>query len=877
VTWPTVKATGSGSLAWRLMIPGHPYEAVSSSALVGAGSEGRVRLGGLEAEPILWGELLDPAMVEMSAHGFTAAIVEDGSLRWNDSFTLQPELVWYLLTTMTVGATTMNLTAAGPADGEVLYLGQECVLITGGGGTATLTVTRAYRDTIATAHYVDTTIGLTLPEVTTSRPSVKGMLAFLYAYGDGETGDGTLVWRGIIGAEPRLRGLTTWEIQIDSVAGILDQSLSADLQEPSTLRGISYLSNTCPVFDLSMKTGASFLDTQADYARVQLSTSSEFYEEQADFCDALNAAIQTATSGWTAGTELNRSGGQLPRLIATPSPGGAWTLVYSTTAASAKWLTVTSDLTPTVVIDPIFRSDLQLVDLADGVPKPTVSTNSQYLVPYAGGVVVPGVGTVPRGVVGQLPDRAGDATSVYVGGTAVVSAGDGLLIQWPEAPGQPERAISYPVIAWNSTTRMATVVVSARPARVYTADSAPMLQVTRYYVDEATGGTFADFLEALTDGAPTEAGLGKQPNVTEEHVDIATTQTNVARVATGRAWLTQRGYVGVTDMPLAEMLTNEARLYGMAPGITADGRIAWIEFRIGAATEASSYEITADNNLSSRQLPGYEPSAFGTVNTIKLLTGFDPVSGDHNGDQFVLKDARALSRQPVPFVMDVEPRSVFIDGDRAIPVGDIAAMAMSWFGTLGAAYAIATITCPLSAMDAVIGTQCSITVSQLPNATTGGRGIVVQPGIVIGRDCKPMQGAVELTILTTQVRIAGYTPSSLVDSNALVAGTTYDLTLEAVQPVGFASATEWAVTDAIVVRQHDASGATEVAGTVSAINVGTGVIRVVLAGAIPGGVVTLEYGAAASATVDQQVYCYIAQDDQFIGFASVASARQFAS
>ncbi len=880
MAWATIKATGSGSLAWRLMIPGHPYEGVSTSALIGAGTDGRLRLDGLDSAPIMWSERLDPAMCELTANGFTAAIVEDGAHRWGDSFTVQPETVYYLAATMTVGTTTMTLTASGPADGAVLFVGQECVLITSGGGTASLTVTRAYRDTVAAAHYVDATIGLPLPEVTTSMPSIKGMLAFLYAYGDGETGDGTLVWTGIVGSEPKLRGLTTWEISLGSVMGILEQALSADLQEPVPLRGIYYIDSTAPSFTLEMKATALSTGATQDRAEVDRTALSGFYETQEEFCAAVNAAIQTATAGWTAGSELNRSAGQLPTLIAAPTSDGSWGLTYSTPAASPLWLEVNTIGSP---LDPFFFSPFALIK-DDGTTVDTVATSTAYRVPLFGEERRPGLGTVPRGFIGSQARGFGDALDVYVGGTATIAAADGLLIQWPAFDGKPELAVGYYVNAWDAATRKATVAahrLASAPGptdRYYTAQSVPTLQVTRYYVAEGTGGNFADFLAALTTGAATESGLGRQPNVTTEHIDVATTTTNVDAVTSGRAWLTQRGYAGTSDVVLLELLAAEARLTGMVPAIGADGRVLWVEFRVGASTENAAYEVTADTNLSSRQLPGYEPSAFGLVNTIMLRTGFDPVSGDHNGDLFALKDARALARQPVPFVMDIEPRSSFIAGDRAIPVSDVVAMAQAWFGVLGAAYAVVTVTCPLSAIDAIIGTQCSLTISQLPNSDGGGRGITTQPGVVVGRDVKPMMGTVELTVLTTQVRVAGYAPSALVDSAGLVSGNTWDFAIDTSEYFASGQAVSdcFAAGYAVRMTQRYVAAPTELAGTV--VSVTGNDIRVTFTGAFTSRADdVLEFDVAANATTAQQAWCFIAGDDDFIGFASLANARQFAS
>jgi hypothetical protein len=299
---------------------------------------------------------------------------------------------------------------------------------------------------------------------------------------------------------------------------------------------------------------------------------------------------------------------------------------------------------------------------------------------------------------------------------------------------------------------------------------------------------------------------------------------------------------------------------------------------MGAATETTAYTITASNNLSSKQQPGFEPSAFGLVNTVKLLTGFDPVDGKHHGDIFVVKDATALSRQPLPSAMKIEPRSSASSGDDTIPIDDVVALAQSWLGVLASSYVSITVTCPLSAMDAVIGTLASVTIAQLPDTQDGGRGITARSGYVIGRTCRPAMGVVEMALLCTDVRVAGYTPSSRTTSASVTAGATRVITLDLVQPTGYATASAWTVGDAVILRQYDTSGPTEITATVTATDPALRTVTIgTISGLTPAGALNLEYGAAPSAQVSQRAYCYVAASDSAIAFSTPAAARQFAS
>ncbi len=890
MSWLDVVSRGSGAIAYRLVIAGHPLEFVSSSSLIGAGTEDRERIGGLEARSVQWGESLDPAAVKLKASGFTARIIDDGSNRTGDSFSRQPSRINYLASSITVTDTVIPLSNTNHNNGDIFYLGNECIRIDSGGGTAAPTCERNYRDSIATAHYVDPTLGLSRPEVTfeevgqyNGRPSIEGSIAYLWAYGDGETGTGTLVWRGVVAAQPKLRNLTTWEVELDSVASVLDQSIAADLAEPSTLRGIYYTANTAPQFTISILSGADIDSAVQHSADVGGADLAGHYETQEDFCAALDALIRTASSTW--GTHaLNRTSGEKPTLTATPTVTGAWRFVYSTPNSSHRWCNVATLNQSTAYIDPIYASPGMPLQRVDGLRVFSVASSNSYY-PYSFDRV-DAAGTVPRGVIGLVEDTP--APMAYIGGSLALATGDTVILEWPAFDGLDALSKSYDVITPDSVTRSAELDVPdpsrfrrgprrRRDFRVYTATSVPSLTTSRTY---AIAGTVADFLTSLTTDSPTQSALGRMPLVTTDHLDMTSVTTDVDAISLGRDWLTARDYLGTSDVSIAKMLEEECKLYGLVPYITTDGRISYRPFRVGAATEATSYSVDASNHLSGAQMPGWEPSAFGLLNTIQLKTGFDAKTSKHIGRTFVVRDAAALSRNPLPRQMKVEPRSSWSD-DSLIPYSEVLAMAQTWLGVLGAAYATITVACKLDAIDAVIGSQVSVTVAQLPDMTAGGRGITNATGVVIGRKVKPLDAIVELTILATQVRIAGYAPSSLIATTTLVTGTTYDIVLDATQPTGYAATDVWQVNDVIEVWQYDTALPTNRTGTITAVTPSTRTVRAVLNAAPASGTLTLEYRAATLVVAQQEKYAFIAVDDaggNVIEFASGDQPpRQFAS
>jgi len=889
MSWADVVARGSGAIAYRLVIAGQPYEWVSSSALIGAGTEDRERIGGLEARSVQWGESLDPATVKLRASGFTARIIDDGSNRTGDSFSRQPTRINYLSSSVSATAVSIPLTSTNTASGDIFFLGNECFKITSGGGTAAPTVNspRGYRDTIATAHTVDTTLGLTRPEVTfeetglaNGRATVEGSIAYLYAYGDGETGDGTLVWRGIVAAQPKLRDLTTWEVQLDSIASALNQSLNADLAEPSTLRGINYNAQTAPLYQISILAGDSWDGAVAHTATVGGADLAGYYETQEDFCAALEALIRTASSTW--GTHaLNRTSGERPTLIPQPTTSGAWRFVYSTPSSSHRWCNVDTLNETTARVDPVYTSGMPMIRLSDGVRLFTVSASESFE-PYSF-ARVEAAGTVPRGFVGYL-SAAVSTQTIYIGGSITLATGDSIALEWPSFDGKDALTRQYDVLTWDATTRRATLRVRRIPGpmptaldRYYTASSVPTVTSSRTYAAE---GTFADFLIALTTDSPTYAPSGRMPLVTTEHIDTSAITTTVDAVSLGRDWLRARTYAGASDVSLAKMIEDECKLYGLVPYVTTDGRLAFREFRVGAGTESTSYTIDANNNLSGAQMPGWEPNAYGLVNTIQLKTGFDPLTSKHVGRTFVVRDAAALSRNPLPTMMKIEPRSTWA-GDADIPYSEVLAMAQTWLGVLGGAYATITVACKLDAINAVIGSQVSVTIAQLPDVDSGGRGIVAASGVVIGRKVKPLDAVVELTLLSTYVRVAGYAPSSRISSVTLVSGSTYDIVLDSSQPAGYATTSAWQSGDLVRIATYDNATPASAELTVTSVTVSTRTVRATLTvGTIPTGTRNLEYDDATVVQSTQERYAFIAvgAPDNEIPFASgVVPPRQLAS
>lgn len=872
MSWSYVTGSGSGPMAMRLVIAGHPIEFVTADYLAGAGSDGRIRLPGLNIDGIQWSEKLDPASCKLSCQGFTAEILEDSDNLIGNSFAQTPEQCTYLMNTMTAATNQMTVMSDIFSLYDKVYIGSECMVVIGVGSAPTYDVTRAYRQTDAFAHYVDST-GLTRlsrPEVTYYKPSIEGQTVYLYAYGDHETGSGHLVWTGIVGQSPMLRNLTTWEIPIESIASILDQDLGLDLQDPVPLRGIMYGRGELPKIQIKMLSTAYSTAAAVSNSIYRLTLTEGFYETQQDWCDHINSRIEIETALWTQ--PLNVAGTTSPRLEAVDNPlkPGSWVFRYVADSVSPRWLQIYC----MGIIDP-FQVETWLYEPLTGTHEThNVVSDSVYYSP-TWEMGMPGAGTVPRGLIGRNEVTFPVQNIVPIGGEIELAVGDVIHMKWPEFYGQMMKTLSYTVETWNTSTRLATVTGRDYRTRddwhrTYTASSVPELTFSRTYLQN---GSMIDFLDELIANAPDEAPAGRQPYMTVNHFNSTLSHTESDPTLDAYGWKHNRYYGGSKDIPLNDILLEESKLAGVIPSIGTDGRIVYVPWRMNAITQEPQYTINAYNNLSQRNLPGYVTNPYGMLNTVVYTTGFDPVTSEITGNPITIRDEAALSRNILIRSLKIEPRSTTRS---PMTRSDVMTIAKTWLGVLGCPYNTVTITCPLSAINSTIGSFVGINVSQIPNQLDGGRGVSNIVGMVVGREVKPIQGTVILEIFSTTLRFAGYSPSSFVDTYTDNLDGTFKVYLQYPATFGYSSVADWTIGDVIKLVPYNTTG-TQRSATITAVTPGDNSITIgSVSGVVPwASALTVEYAYATSIQPTQEIYCYIARSDNQIPFDILVPARVF--
>jgi hypothetical protein len=900
MTWNNVIATGSGKIAMRLEIAGHPIEFVTAKYLEGAGTDGRIRLSGLNLNSISWSETLKPTECKLNQSGFTATIVEDYDHLIGDSFTRLPseDKTTYLSSTYEAhDDASIAVTEQVYVDNDVIYAGKECMFVLHAYVGGALDVTRNYRHSEAQAFYNDSIRRMDRAEVTDRRVILEGLTCYLYAYGDGETGNGTLVWTGIISTQPKLRSLNTWEVAIDGVSSILDQDLSSDLDGDLSVNGIYYEEWNAPRIHVTRHT--SNLQTSAASADIVIIEPYNFigyYTDQQDWCDAVTVAITSATAGWGANA-LNSVGG--PKLEAVVD-GDVWCLVL-TTDTTAYWHSITvMETVAKTGIDPYMSSGVYLYDLHPSTRTSSLAVSTAYHIPSSestefpifGATIAPpttpvtGAGTVPRGWIGSKwhpPIGTQLANRFYPNRTISLQAGDAILVEWPANDDLDAINIEYNILVDNTVNLYATIehLFDRSPrsiGRRYTRDSIPKAKVSRVYVEN---GCFYDFINEILAGSAEYSSIGAQPYLTSNHLDIS--EFNKLYIGiTSIPWLASRYYGAASKCSLATFFAEELKLLGAVPSITTNGRLGCFYFKPAISTMSAVKSIESSNILSAKQLPGYEPVPYGIVNTIQMKTDYDVISGEHKGDTYMFRDANSLSRNPIPRLMKIEPRSKSTLGDGSISRDDIVNLCSSWTKFLGTSYTTYTVLCDLSTINCVLGSNILLTISQVPNQQNGGRGMTTLPSLVVGRKVNIIEGTVEITAITTISKNVGYSPSSDIDFIDDLGGGNWNVYL--VTPtlpvdndiMNYAGVESWAVDDVIRIVQFNTATPTENLCTITGITIGTNLLTVSAAGAIPTLPATVEYANASEITTTQQRYGFIANDHDRIEFTVEKTAREFA-
>lgn len=836
MTWASYIATGRGSLAFRLDVGGFPAQFVGmtdmQSLSPSLGTQARVP--GLRMRGQKLKERADLARATLEVGGMRPEIVDVGNLPTGYLGKIgHPTATTWLAANATASATTITVSStSGFSSTGYVWIDAECISYTGTTATTFTGCTRGTFNTLATSHYIADGASLRYPAVTNQPITLEGQRVRLYAYGelDDLTGDGTLIYTGVVSSDPRFDG-TAWSIGVDPLTRLLNQKLGSVAATEATPRGIYYPWNGRFVLQLVQQNGANVVTSGVQYhetIRVPAdSAGTAFFETQETFVSHLNTLISTATSSWDT----------KPRAVSDGAAG--WHLVWTTGTTPFGGYGYIDAGRTSAAVDAL---NPQLFTTAGAPVTGSVSASSQYvqfsqpgygLVPRGVFLGVAGPGEVPASdpaVVTTFPDRR-----LYIGGVIAPPSTAGVItVEWGE-----DDSVSYFPITTGSGNRID--VEAPAPADAGRARSFIGAIPIDFGVSYGLGGV-GDFVASVIVAAPTNVTLGACPDL--RGGDIATTGMASTTGYPADPWLVDRKFPAPPKVTLGDVISAELQCAGMFLALKANGIIEAKKIKAPVASEASTGTLA----VLSRTLPRLEIAARGGINTVTLKTRYNPAEDEWRGPDVRVRDVAAFGRAPGARELVIERRSLpyFDRASAPLPTAHVVDLASRIFGVYGSAYAEVTIESPLSHFGILVGDVVTLTASNVP-ATDGTMGITDKTGIVVGREHDLTGGVLTFTVLVGADDLAGYAPGAEILTEVNTSGNVWDVTLADTEaPTGTTSASWFAVGDKIRVWLFDSTTPGTTSGSVTAISGGTVTISLSGAAALGTGTWILEYDAASS-------------------------------
>jgi hypothetical protein len=876
--------TGSGKLAFRLVIEGAGYQPVTHHSMEQLLPDGRIRFVGL-GDSITWGEVTDPGRATTQWDGFDAQILDtERTLYATKLFSWAPSGRRFLRADMTASSTTMVLdSTAGIAEEMVLHVGSEAVLVTSVDSATDLTVIREYWDTIGQAQYTGDDLELSAQAVHLERArTLEGRRAYVYGYGDGDDpqGDGTLMMRGIVQTDGRLaEDGSHWRLKIGHIGALLKQDLGADLEAPTGARGIYYPAS------------APLLITFRDFdASVNvLKYFAGFYPSNQALCDDINA--------WFTASVLSTAT-DMARLDAVATTDGKWAIDFETGPTNTNFCLTAASMVDGPLYRVVLRDTGEIVSISSVRVELTPSTVYRLDV-NPGQEVVDGERTVPRGIFTEgiargddelyydptiFTDGLPDATTypprrIYLSGI-IEPRDEAVHIEW----GDSDDETSHEVTAVDTAARSVDLNLSgAAPdfgltRRVYTGTAPIRVTFRRLYAH----GDILAFVLGLTGRSPDLANLGAAPFLVSDDIGSWSESSDPSLPLSVRSRLyVSQGHA----IKLEDYLAEELKLRGLFLRSDANGRLDVAKLRSVSITQVPDHEID-EYALGTEGLPTWERTERGSLNTVEFSTGYNPVTDEHENAPITIRNVAAFSERKAPRTLEVKPYSIDTAGTvlavrlGSLPPREVVGLFSTVLGIFGGDYAVATMMVTLQHYDVLCGQIVRFSASHLPNTVTGERGGTFT-GQVIGRTVDARAGRIQLRVLVGLGVIRGYAPSCGVDTgNSNGAGASWTLRLLYTDPD--ANSLWWhtsdvlsdhvKVGDRIRIQRWNDSSAGAVIGTVDVVRDSPNVeVDVTFDGAwaIGGDQWVVDFAPAAEIQADtsgQDDYAFEAADDGFIDY-----------
>jgi len=885
VTFDDIINAGGGAFEVRIEIEGWPVQYCTDGISTGTLADGRQRVHGLIREGISFDETAHMEEGNSDRSGFTATLV-DLDAASTATFTRTPRYYSWLTGDELAADTALKVAnTSGFVVGDVVHCGNEAMLVTAIPSASAMVVTRGYWASSARRQTATAGAGLQYPEITTDPLTLSGRRVFVYGHGSDQlaTSDvGKLLYRGVIRAEPRLRGVCEWSLEVDSLLSILDQEISAKLDDIQ-IRGIYYPASSALEIRLTQSNTHTYSGAvvSGTTAVVQIVG---FFETQSAFAAHVDTQVAAAmASAGHTGSVSCRYTAENWWFEFTPGSPAHYTIIDARSVVDGK-------------------TDFRLINL-EGIPTDEVTHGDTYRAAWIEGSVRQnlidfGFGnaatltdeikgrTVPRAAYGR-GWRAFDTTLaatnpdnvLYLANSYELNQGDDVTITPRKRdrelePGETPTAGPYQGVINAITGSTGAVELTdaiggvARPIVGHA-----LLKGWGGRIDAATcignvAGDLSDFRTNLI-AKSTDALPGTIPLlITNDWEDITDT---VREAAAGRHYLTQRLYRFSKPVKLRELIQHECLMLGCFLTTKPDGTLTVKPIRAPVPTDLLAYVLNTADRVVSNGFGTVELSPDGFINRVNIETGYNPASGKNEGPIFAVRDVRSISRMRRELNEDIKPKGrsqtqiTTEDQPEDIP--------MSLFGIYADRYTVAEVDCTWRLFNTGIGESISLEAAQLP--FQGARGLNAT-GIVVARRWSVADAYGTLSILFAAQGYAGYTPAARV-LGAVGAGVNWQITTEANRyaPFGVLDAFFFLPGHKVQIIEWNDAAPTIVTGEVTAV--ASNVIDVTFSAAWAGvGASTwnLIFDDYSVSVTDQQQYAYDADASALLG--GTTPARAFA-
>ncbi len=893
MTWANVKATGSGTLRFMLVVEGWPDCWVTDRSITWS-PDGQTVRSGLSAQGLAIQDRVIMYEARCEQSGITFKIVppdrrSGGAAKWEDDPTASlstrvvPVAAVEVGAELEDGATTFpNLEGGGSLSNSTVYhMGSEAILI----GTWPTITTRGYYSSIDQWHYAPAAGSPDPPLYIWSRPpTMEGRRAYLYVWGSGDSAaaTGTVIWRGVVRRPPRLaRDGITWEISCGGIVEILKQRIAGDVKVAHPV-GI-YHHSSCAV-RIRMQYGGTVGDPvmlvgwkadetammewisdalEAELANLGADTFIESMKMDRDADDSYRLSFRTTASGQDTFTmELSSPiiGGMADNvdLWINASTGDAvdgFNVELSTTATYYALLRRPHE----VFFDPNKRSTATLSAPLDVVSPLGYAHTIMRMAPMWRGSPQP----FPlRGDRWQTIDASDIANNppwrIYV--DTDMDGTEAIAI-----PNTDNPSGIYTLRGGGNGTGFSAVndayYVEVEPyfrpgawPEFGNADEGFMgflTSGTEIKARRSYGGnqTVFSFLQILKSLAIDFGNKGDTPFVTSE--DLTAWGPNGVNLTD----IALRDYVFYGPVELDAMLLEELKLINFIERIDGDGKLDAIPLPplTSTAPVDATHTLDSDDIVtpadSYGDWPGWEPQRDGRITTVKIQEEWDPYTDEWTDEPRVIVDALAvaISKTRGKAVTEIKPysrRSSRTNSQVSMSLADEReTLGRRYLAMFAKDYDVVRLAVPFTKFDVLCGDIVSVTHRHIPDGE-GQRGLTGRRGIVIERSW-PLNpkgdGHGYLTVMLADDAKVGYAPSALVTAQTNTAGTTWAITCSVANALNVAWSTNddglclehFADGDFVrVVKLDDSAAPTEVTGTVSGTpNAAAGTVTVVLDGA----------------------------------------------